>query len=95
MLGLPLLSHAPSCSKSKVRRCFLFLQVAFFGGVVGWGVGEGWVERSTSRTTGAILAPKKKHPSARKVVDEFAVGEDEDISKKTMLSVNWVISEAG
>ncbi|CAJ1402064.1 unnamed protein product [Effrenium voratum] len=35
--------------------------------------------------------PLFKEP--RKVVDEFAVGEDEDISKKTMLSVNWVISE--
>jgi len=29
----------------------------------------------------------------RKIVDEFAVGEDEDISKKTMVSINWVVSE--
>ncbi|CAK8985697.1 unnamed protein product [Durusdinium trenchii] len=37
------------------------------------------------------VQPLWKEP--RRVVEEFAVGEDEDTSKKTMVSVNWVISE--
>jgi len=38
-----------------------------------------------------ISQPLFKEPKT--VVGEFAVGEDEDISKKTMISVNWVVSE--
>eukprot|EP00929_Paragymnodinium_shiwhaense_P008297 TRINITY_DN112249_c0_g1_i1.p1 TRINITY_DN112249_c0_g1~~TRINITY_DN112249_c0_g1_i1.p1 ORF type:complete len:1133 (+),score=332.94 TRINITY_DN112249_c0_g1_i1:73-3471(+) len=38
-----------------------------------------------------LLQPKFSEP--KRMVSEFAVGEDEDISKKAMMSVNWVVAE--
>lgn len=37
------------------------------------------------------VQPKLTEP--RRIVEDFAAGEDEDISKKIMMSINWVISE--
>ena len=39
------------------------------------------------------VRPQPLFTEPRHVVNEFAVGEDEDITKKTMASVNWVVSE--
>lgn len=41
----------------------------------------------------SVVKPQPLFTEPKRVVGEFAVGEDEDISKKHMVSINWVIDE--
>jgi len=41
----------------------------------------------------SVVPPQPLFAEPKRVTGEFAVGEDEDISKKTIMSVNWVIDK--